>query len=115
MRLDLRTGRPVWRINRKQIAGHRKLVKNISCEVAIVGGVVSGALIAHNLSSLGKRVVIVDGREVGMGSTMASTAILSYEPDVHRIDLISKIGRRSAVSVRSYFCAFAHTRRRALR
>jgi glycine/D-amino acid oxidase-like deaminating enzyme len=62
-----------------------------------VGGGVSGALIAHNLASLGKRVVIVDGRDVGMGSTMASTAILSYEPDVHLIDLISKIGRRSAV------------------
>jgi glycine/D-amino acid oxidase-like deaminating enzyme len=97
MSLDLRTGRPVWLINRKQIAGHRKLAKNISCEVAIVGGGVSGALIAHNLISLGKRVVIVDGRDVGMGSTMASTAILSYEPDVHLIDLISKIGRRSAV------------------
>ena len=32
-----------------------------------------------------------------MGSTMASTAILSYEPDVHLIDLISQIGQRSAV------------------
>jgi glycine/D-amino acid oxidase-like deaminating enzyme len=97
MSLDLRTGRPVWLINRKQVAGHRKLTKNITCEIAIVGGGVSGALIAHNLASLGKRVVIVDGRDVGMGSTMASTAILSYEPDVHLIDLISKIGRRSAV------------------
>jgi glycine/D-amino acid oxidase-like deaminating enzyme len=28
---------------------------------------------------------------------MASTAILSYEPDVHLIDLISQIGKRSAV------------------
>ena len=77
MSLDLRTGRPVWLINRKQVAGHRKLTKNISCEIAIVGGGVSGALIAHKLASLGKRVVIVDGRDVGMGSTMASTAILS--------------------------------------
>jgi len=55
MSLDLRTGRPVWLINRKQIAGHRKLAKNISCEVAIVGAGVSGALIAHNLASSGKR------------------------------------------------------------
>src|ERR1039458_4972203 len=97
MSLDLRTGRPVWLINRQRIAGHRKLAKNIRSEVAVVGGGVSGALIAHRLASLGKQVIIVDGRDVGMGSTIASTAILSYEPDVHLIDLISQIGKRSAV------------------
>ena len=32
-----------------------------------------------------------------MGSTMASTAILSYDPDVHLIDIISQLGQRSAV------------------
>jgi NADPH-dependent 2,4-dienoyl-CoA reductase/sulfur reductase-like enzyme len=83
MSLDLRTGLPVWLINRKQIAGHRKLAKDIRCEVAVVGGGVSGALIAHRLVNLGRQVIIVDRRDVGMGSTMASTAILSYEPDVH--------------------------------
>jgi glycine/D-amino acid oxidase-like deaminating enzyme len=97
MSLDLRTGHPVWLMSRKRIAGHRKLAKNIRCEVAVVGGGVSGALIAHRLVNLGKQVIIVDRRNIGMGSTMASTAILSYEPDVHLIDLISKIGRGSAV------------------
>src|ERR1700691_5565625 len=97
MSLDLRTGRPVWLIDRKQVAHHRKLAKNIRCEIAVVGGGVSGALIAHRLASLGKQVVVVDSRDIGMGSTMASTAILSYEPDVHLIDLISKIGLRSEV------------------
>ena len=42
-------------------------------------------------------MIIVDTRDIGLGSTMASTAILSYEPDVHLIDLISQIGKRSAV------------------
>jgi glycine/D-amino acid oxidase-like deaminating enzyme len=94
MSLDLRTGRPVWLINRQRIAGHKKLAKNIRSEIAVVGGGVSGALIAHRLASLGKQVIIVDSRDIGMGSTMASTAILSYEPDVHLIDLISQIGQR---------------------
>ena len=97
MTLDLRTCRPVWLINRKQIANHRKLAKHIRSEIAVVGGGVSGAHVAHRLSSLGKQVIIVDSRDIGMGSTMASTAILSYEPDVHLIDLISQIGQRSAV------------------
>src|ERR1700689_4597194 len=97
MSLDLRTGRPVWLMTPRRIACHRKLTKNISTEVAVVGAGVSGALIAHRLTSLGKRVIVVDGRDVGMGSTMASTAILSYEPDVHLVDLISQIGKRSAI------------------
>jgi glycine/D-amino acid oxidase-like deaminating enzyme len=97
MSLDLRTGRPVWLLNEKRIPGHRKLAKDIRCEVAVVGGGVSGALIAHRLVNSGRRVIIVDSRDVGTGSTMASTAILSYEPDVHLIDLISQIGKRSAV------------------
>ena len=67
MSLDLRTGHPVWLIDRKQIAGHRKLAKNISCGVAVVGGGVSGALIAHKLVNLGKRVIIVDSRDVWHG------------------------------------------------
>jgi glycine/D-amino acid oxidase-like deaminating enzyme len=81
----------------RRIACHRKLTKNISTEGAVVGAGVSGALIAHRLTSLGKRVIVVDGRDVGMGSTMASTAILSYEPDVHLVDLISQIGQQSAI------------------
>jgi glycine/D-amino acid oxidase-like deaminating enzyme len=99
MSLDLRTGRPGWLLARKRIAGHRKLAKDIRCEVAVVGvgRGVSGALIAHRLVNSGRQVIIVDSRDVGMGSTMASTAILSYEPDVHLIDLISQIGRRPAV------------------
>jgi glycine/D-amino acid oxidase-like deaminating enzyme len=97
MSLDLRTGRSVWLVNHKRITGHRKLAKNVRCEVAVVGGGVSGALIAHKLVHLGMQVVIVDSRDIGMGSTMASTAILSYEPDVHLIDLIPQIGEQAAV------------------
>jgi glycine/D-amino acid oxidase-like deaminating enzyme len=97
MKLDLRTGRSVWLINPPRIVSHRKLAKNIRAEVAVVGGGVSGALIAHKLVTLGMRVVVIDRRDIGMGSTMASTAILSYEPDVHLKDLIRQIGERSAV------------------
>jgi glycine/D-amino acid oxidase-like deaminating enzyme len=97
MSLDLRTGRSVWLIEPPELVKHRKLARNIRSEVAVVGGGVSGALVAHKLVRLGMEVVLVDSRDIGMGSTMASTAILSYEPDVHLIDLIRKIGERRAV------------------
>ena len=97
MSLDLRTGRPVWEINRLPIPRHRKLAKNIRSEVVVVGGGISGALIAHKLTQLGMQVTIVDSRVIGAGSTMASTAILSYEADVNLADLIGKIGESPAV------------------
>jgi glycine/D-amino acid oxidase-like deaminating enzyme len=97
MSLDLRTGKPVWNINKPPSARHQKLKDSIRCEVVVVGGGVSGALIAHKLTNLGMQVVIVDSRVIGAGSTTASTAILSYEADVNLGDLIKKIGRRSAV------------------
>jgi hypothetical protein len=56
MSLDLRTGRPVWLINRTHIANHRKLARNIHSEIAVVGGGVSGALIAHRLATLGNLI-----------------------------------------------------------
>ncbi len=59
MSLDLRTGKPVWRINKPRIARHKKLTKNIHSEVVVVGGGISGALIAHRLTNLGMQVTIV--------------------------------------------------------
>jgi glycine/D-amino acid oxidase-like deaminating enzyme len=97
MSLDLRTGKPVWSINKPRIARHKKLRKNIRSEVVVVGGGISGALIAHKLTDLGMQVTIVDSRKIGAGSTSASTAILSYEADVNLGELIKKIGRRTAV------------------
>src|ERR1700684_1984156 len=97
MSLNLQTGRSVWLIEPPELVKHRKLSKNIRCVVAVVGGGVSGALIADRLVRLGMDVVVLDSRDIGRGSTMASTAILSYEPDVHLIDLSREIGEKHAV------------------
>jgi len=93
---DLRTGKSVWSINKLRIARHKKLTKNIRSEVVVIGGGISGALIAHKLTNLGMQVTIIDSRKIGAGSTAASTAILSYEADVNLGDLIKKIGHRPA-------------------
>jgi len=97
MSLDLRTGKPVWSINKLRIAQHKKLTNNIRSEVVVIGGGISGALIAHRLINLGMQVTIIDSRKIGAGSTSASTAILSYEADVNLGELIKQIGRRAAV------------------
>jgi glycine/D-amino acid oxidase-like deaminating enzyme len=97
MSLDLRTGKPVWNLKQPRSAHHQKLMKNIFSEVVVVGGGISGALVAHRLTNLGMQVTMIDSRKIGAGSTAASTAILSYEADINLGDLIKKIGKRSAV------------------
>ncbi|MFN3929549.1 MAG: hypothetical protein ACK4OK_07960, partial [Thermoflexus sp.] len=47
----------------------------------------TGALIADELHRHGHDVAVVEQRDVGWGSTSASTALLQYEIDTHLVDL----------------------------
>lgn len=62
-----------------------------------MGGGISGALGAWYLSRAGFRVVLVDKRHIGMGSTAASTALLQYEIDTPLRELILKVGEKHAI------------------
>ena len=62
----------------------------------ILGGGITGAFMAHTLTQEGLRVVLLDKRDVAMGSTSASTALLQYEIDVPLCELIEKTSRADA-------------------
>jgi glycine/D-amino acid oxidase-like deaminating enzyme len=66
------------------------------CDVAVIGGGITGALCADELTEAGLSVVIVDKRHPGLGSTSASTALLQYELDESLTDLTEKVGRQRA-------------------
>jgi NADPH-dependent 2,4-dienoyl-CoA reductase/sulfur reductase-like enzyme len=68
MSLDLRTGQPLWTIGGPNIAKHTKLTKDIRSEVVVVGGGISGALMAHKLADRGMEVTVADGRKIGAES-----------------------------------------------
>ncbi len=99
MSLDLRTGRSVWLTEEKEKLSYKSLTEDISAEVVVVGGGVSGALVAHRLINTGMDVVLVDSRGIASGSTFASTAILSYETDLDLNELSKKVGMTHAVRV----------------
>lgn len=72
----------------------------LKAEIVIVGGGVSGAIIAHSLVESGHEVIVLDKRPaVALGSTLASTAILQYELDVSLTELSDKIGHSAARTV----------------
>jgi len=61
-------------------------------DVAIVGGGVTGCAAALLFARAGARVILVDRRRIGRGSTAASTALLMQEPDVDFADLADRYG-----------------------
>jgi len=76
------------------------LERDVVCEVAVVGGGITGALAAYCLAEAGIEVVLLDKRSVAHGSTSASTALLLPELDTHLGRLIEIVGEKHAV--RSY-------------
>ena len=72
------------------------LTSDAHTEVLVLGGGISGALMAHYLVRNGVNCLICDKRDVGMGSTSASTSLLLYELDDPIVKLSRKIGLKKS-------------------
>lgn len=94
---DLRGGYPLWAEAPGASVRVRRVLKSERCDVAVVGGGISGALTALALVDAGLDVVVVDRRMPGSGSTAASTAMIQFELDTPLTRLIEQIGREKAV------------------
>lgn len=98
--MDLVSGRPFWPIKSGLLHSFPPLQEAATCDVAVIGGGITGALVAHQLVQAGVDALLLDKRDVGFGSTAASTGLVSYENDVPLYRLIEKVGEQNAV--RSY-------------
>jgi glycine/D-amino acid oxidase-like deaminating enzyme len=72
------------------------LESDARCDVLIVGGGISGALLAHQLVKRGVECVLIDKRDIGSGSTSASTALLQFEIDTPFYKLRQQVGAHAA-------------------
>lgn len=98
--MDLLSGQPHWFYKNGALQSYPALSENITSEIVIMGGGITGALLAWHLTQAGFPVVVLEKRHIGMGSTSGSTALLQYEIDTMLTDLINLIGEKKAV--RSY-------------
>ena len=94
--MRLTHGYPFWLINNGLPYNYKKLTENISADVTIIGGGISGAIAAYYLTKAGINTVLVDGRTIGLGSTCASTSLLQYELDAPLHKLTEQIGKQKA-------------------
>ncbi len=94
--MDLKSGYPYWAIKNGLMQAFPPLRQDRRCEVAVIGGGISGALIANELAGHGHEVVVVEQRDIGWGSSAASTALLQYEIDTPMTELAERYGEPEA-------------------
>ncbi|MFN3712762.1 MAG: NAD(P)/FAD-dependent oxidoreductase [Alcanivoracaceae bacterium] len=95
--MDLKSGYPFWAVKNGLMYAFPRLDADVRCDVVVIGAGITGALIADELARHGHDVIVVDQRDVGWGSTSASTALLQYEIDTHAIDLVKRYDQTSAL------------------
>ncbi len=95
--MDLKSGYPFWAVRNGLMHAFPPLQADRRCEVAVVGGGITGALIADELAAHGHDVVVLEQRDAAWGSTAASTALLQYEIDTPMVDLAEQYGEANAV------------------
>jgi glycine/D-amino acid oxidase-like deaminating enzyme len=94
----LRVSAPLWlaHCTRRQGPHYPEVTKDLSADVAIVGGGVTGAAVAWMFARGGVRVAVLEAARVGRGSTAASTALLMQEPDTDFAELSRRYGPKNA-------------------
>jgi len=95
--MKLRSGCPYWQLHGDEPGHYPVLERDHTCQVAIIGAGITGALVAYHLAEAGIDALVVDRRQPGCGSTMASTGLLQYELDTPLAELIRLVGKKKAM------------------
>lgn len=91
-RRTLRSGHSIWEGSWGTHVPVFPVVRDLACDVAVVGAGISGALVALALAKRGMQVRVLDRRAPARGSTAASTALLQFEIDLPLTALAERIG-----------------------
>jgi glycine/D-amino acid oxidase-like deaminating enzyme len=94
--MRLRTFESFWLVKNGILFSYPSLQSDSKTEILVIGGGITGALISHALMDSGHEVMLVDRRDIGMGSSSATTSMLQYEIDVPMYRLSEMIGEEAA-------------------
>ncbi|GGG48561.1 NAD(P)/FAD-dependent oxidoreductase [Epilithonimonas arachidiradicis] len=94
--MKLKSPEPFWLVKDGLKHSYPSLRENIETEILIIGGGITGSLLAHQMIKDGYKTVLVDRREIGNGSTSATTSMLQYEIDIALFKLSEMIGQDGA-------------------
>lgn len=95
--MQLTSGQPFWGTRNGILHSYPSLQTSLATEIVVLGGGITGAIIADHLTAEGREVVVLDRRDIASGSTSASTALLQYEIDTPLRELARQYGEDAAV------------------
>lgn len=95
--MDLKSNEPFWLVKNGIISSYPSLKTNKKCDILIIGGGITGSLIAHQCIQDGYKTILIDKREIANGSSSATTSMLQYEIDIPLYQLKEKIGTQAAI------------------
>jgi glycine/D-amino acid oxidase-like deaminating enzyme len=77
----------------------KELSGAVSCDVAIIGGGITGILSAYFLSKKGKRVIVIEKSKLATGATPMTTACTTQIIDTDMADLVKIYGEEKAKAI----------------
>jgi glycine/D-amino acid oxidase-like deaminating enzyme len=95
---DLRSNQSPWRKLTSDLRDGT-INANMRCDVLIIGGGITGALMAQHLAGRGRDIIVIDRERPGLGSTAASTAMLQWEIDAPLAELTDLYGFETAADI----------------
>jgi len=102
--MKLKSSEPFWLVKNGLLTTYPSLREDKKVDILIVGGGITGCLIAHQCIVQGYQTILIDKLEVANGSTSATTAMLQYEIDIPLHKLIDQIGEKGATA--SYWACY---------
>ena len=91
------SGVPFWTSINPIPAQYPYLTQDECCDVAVIGGGVTGALCAYRLAMMGVNTILVDAGITGYTSTSVSAAMVHYELECNLKQLRTIVGNDMAV------------------
>jgi len=70
--MNLKSSEPFWLVKNGILNAYPSLSRGIETDILIIGGGITGSLIAHQCMEDGYKTVLVDKREIANGSTSAT-------------------------------------------
>ena len=95
--MELHHGRLYWPTTINKTISFPELAQSITCDVLIIGGGMSGTIMARMLADYDINTVLIEKEEIGSGSTSANTGLLQFSNDAMLVDLIDRFGKEKAV------------------
>lgn len=96
--MRVRSCETYWLLKNGLIRTYPSLQQNLHCDVLVIGGGITGCLMAWQFASEGYDTVLIDRYDVSLGSTSATTALLQYEIDASLHQLTQDVGREIATA-----------------